>query len=139
MKQSLRSTLGLGFVLCVGLACGWTSETTSVANVAAPTEADVKQFITRKEEALATDVGSAHKSVTLTFESIRFGTPRKANAGDRVDKLITGSTVYPARVKYTSHRTWGNGDTEDKKIHYAYEFYQDEYKEWNAYLAGPVN
>lgn len=139
MKPSLLIGLGLIVVACFGLSCNVSPDATSSTIKGAPTEADVEKFITKKEEALATGTGSAHKSVKLTFESIRFGKSRKATERDRVVNGIQGSTVYPARVKYISHRTWGNGEAEDKKIHYDYELYQDEYDEWNAYLVGPVN
>lgn len=139
MKPSLLIGLCLTVAACFGLSCNGSPEAASSTTEVAPTEADVEQFITRKEEALATDTGSAHKSVKLTFESIRFGKSRKATERDRVVNGITGSTVYPARVKFISHRTWGNGETEDKNIHYDYDFYRDEFDELSAYLVGPVN
>lgn len=99
----------------------------------------VKAHITKKEKSLATGIGSAHQSVSVTFESIRFGKARKTTPKDRVVNGIEGPMVYPVRVKYTSHRRWGNGETETKNIHYDYEFYKDSYGEWNTYMVGPVN
>jgi hypothetical protein len=138
MKQSLlNSSLSLGFVLCVGLGCG-LGEKTSRPNSAGPTEADVKQFITRKEEASATGHGGQAGSVTLTFQNIRFGASREADRRDRLVNGITGSTVYPVRVKYTAHRTWPGG-SQDQTIHRDYEFFQDQNGEWDSYLVGVVN
>ena len=102
------------------------------------TEAAVKRYVTSKEEALATGVGSAPKSVQVTVGSVRFGQRRAATERDRVVNGITGKTVYPVRVQYTALRRWGNGETETKAVHSAYEFYQDEYGEWSAYHVGPV-
>jgi hypothetical protein len=76
--------------------------------------------------------------VKVTVESIRVGQKRAATERDRVVNGITGKTVFPVRVQYTSLRTWGNGETETKQVHYAYEFYQDEFGEWTAYHVGPV-
>ncbi len=105
---------------------------------AAPTEDDVRDLITRREEASATGVGSMHSGVALAFDEVRFGTPRAADERDRVVNGITGATVYPVRVRYTSNRTWGNGETEAKPIHYDYEFHRDAQGGWDAYLVGPV-
>jgi len=99
----------------------------------------VKAYITRKEKMLATGIGSSHKSVTLTFESIRFGKTRPATLRDRTVNGIEGPTVYPVRAKYVSNRVWGNGEKEAVKVHYDYEFYKDSYGEWNSYMVGPVN
>lgn len=104
----------------------------------APTDDDVRALITRREEASATGVGSMHGSVALAFDEVRFGTPRAADERDRVVNGITGATVYPVRVRYTSHRTWGNGETEARPIHYDYEFFRDAQGGWDAYLVGPV-
>ena len=102
------------------------------------TEDAVKQFVTRKEQNLATGVGSSHKSVAVDFSEVRIGATRAPNEQDKIDG-IRGDTVYPVRVKYTSNRTWGNGETEAKVIHYGYDFYRDEFGEWNAVGRGPVN
>jgi hypothetical protein len=104
-----------------------------------PTENDVKAFVTRKSEMLATGVGSSHSSVTVTFESVLFGESRATNERDRLVNGITGPTVFPVRVKWSELRRWGNGDTDTVQIHYAYEFYVDEYGQWNANSVGPVN
>ena len=141
-RSPLAAALGVASLLCfasAGSAGGAPAASTHEAEAQqAPTEAIVKRFITKQEERLATGVGSSHKSVTVTFESVRFGQKRAANARDRVVNGITGKTLYPVRVQYTSHRTWGNGETEAKKIHYGYEFYVDEFGEWTASLVGPV-
>jgi hypothetical protein len=102
------------------------------------TEDAIKRFITRKEENLATGVGSAHKSVALDFLEIRLGDPRKPNEQDKIDG-VRGDTVHPVRAKYKSTRKWGNGDTDEKTIHYNYDFYKDEFGDWNAILRGPLN
>ncbi|HEX8464887.1 MAG TPA: hypothetical protein VF627_09755 [Abditibacterium sp.] len=102
------------------------------------TAADVKAHVTKQEKRIATGVGGQHKTATVIFESIRLGKTRKTNERDRLINGVDGPMIYPARVKYTSHRTWGNGETEDKKIHYDYEFYKNSYGEWDAVLMGPV-
>jgi len=102
-----------------------------------PSEADIKAVIQRRLESLATGVGSSHKSVVVTFESIVFGEPRPLNAQDKIDGL-RGSTVYPVRAKYSELRTWGNGETETVKTHYGYDFYRDEFGELNFNAKGPV-
>jgi hypothetical protein len=99
----------------------------------------VKAYITRKEKMLATNIGSSHKSVTLSFESVLFGKTRKTTQRDRITNGIEGPTVYPVRVKYVSHRVWGNGEKEAVKVHYDYEFYKDSYGKWDSYMVGPVN
>ncbi len=101
------------------------------------TEEDVKKFVTRKEQNLATGVGSSHKSVTVDFQEIQFGATRAPNERDKFDG-IRSDTVYPVRVKFTSHRTWGNGETEDKVINYNYDFYTNDFSEWDALLQGPA-
>jgi hypothetical protein len=136
MKTSVVGIISLALALVVSLAglagCkGGQGE--------APSEDDVKRYITRKEEALATGVGSSHSSVTVNFESVRFGQSREATEKDKVVNGITGSTVFPVQAKYSSLRRWGNGETETVNIHYSYEFYRDEFGEWNAYYVGPVN
>lgn len=108
------------------------------AGTAGPTDADIKSHISKKEEALATGVGSSHKSATLTFESIKVGKARKATDRDRLVNGITGPVVYPVRVRYTSNRLWGNGSKESKTIFYEYEFFKDSFDEWNSYMVGPV-
>ena len=102
------------------------------------TEAVVKEFVSRQESRNATGVGSAPKSASVTFASVRFGAKRAADRRDRLVNGITGPTVHPARVNYTVLRTWGNGETESKTINYDYEFYKDEYGEWKAYMVGPA-
>lgn len=129
-------------LVAVGCDGGDGGKGASAASSAAPggplTEDAVKQFITRKEENLATGVGSAHKSVTVEFVEIRMGATRAPNEQDKIDG-VRGDTVYPVRAKFKSKRVWGNGETEEKLIHYAYDFYRDESGEWNALLLGPVN
>ncbi len=136
MKASVIGAVGLALALVVSqvglVGCQGGAKTQP------PSEETVKRFITRKEEALATGIGSAHASVTVTFESVRFGDSREATERDRLVNGITGPRVFPVRAKYASLRRWGNGDTETVNIHYAYEFYMDEFGEWNAYLVGPV-
>jgi hypothetical protein len=139
------SLMSLG--LLVSLVCGLSNpnpifaapkkKAKQVKNVGITSTA-VKAFITRKEKMLATGIGSTHKSVVVTFESVRLGASRKANLRDRTVNGITGPIIYPARVKYTSLRTWGNGETESVPIHYDYEFYKDAYGSWDAYMVGPV-
>lgn len=121
----------LAFLVALLAACGGGGGD-------APTEQDVRDLITRREEASATGTGSVHSGVALDFHEVRFGEPRSADERDRVVNGITGSTVYPVRVRYTSNRTWGNGQTEAVQIHYDYELYRDPMNEWNAYLVGPV-
>lgn len=79
-----------------------------------------------------------HSSVEAAFEEVRFGESRAATERDRLVNGITGPTVYPMRVRYTSNRTWGNGETEAKPIHYDYEFVRDTMGSLDAYLVGPV-
>ena len=119
---------------CDGQASGGDGAAAADAGL---TEDAVKQFVTRKEEKLATGVGSAHKSVKVEFVEVRLGAARAPNEQDKIDG-VRGDRVYPARAKYKSIRTWGNGETEEKVIHYAYDFYRDEYGEWDAVLRGPV-
>lgn len=115
-----------------------TEMTIAQAVAGGPSEADVKDFIQRAETRSATGVGSQHKSAVCTFSAVRFGASRPTNAYDRGTNGITGPTVYPVRVTYTSLRTWGNGETETKPIKYDYEFYKDQYGEWAAYRVGPA-
>ena len=112
--------------------------TSAKAQDGAPSEQDVKDLITRREKSSATGVGAVHSGVELAFDEVRFGEPRAANERDRLVNGITGPTVYPVRVRYTSNRTWGNGQTEAKPIHYDYEFYRDEMGDWDVYLVAPV-
>jgi hypothetical protein len=83
-------------------------------------------------------VGSAHQSVKVEFDEVHFGETRKPNEQDKIDG-VRGDTVYPVRAKYKSLRRWGNGETEEKVIHYNYDFYRDEFGDWNAILRGPVS
>jgi hypothetical protein len=136
MKASVVGAVGVALVLVVS-AVGLVGCKSGQGE--APSEDAVKRYITRKEEALATGVGSSHASVTVTFESVRMGESRAATEKDRVVNGITGSTVFPVRAKYASLRRWGNGETQTVNIHYSYEFYRDEFGEWNAYYVGPVN
>ncbi len=102
-----------------------------------PSEDEIKAVIQRRLESLATGVGSAHKSVVVTFDGITFGDPRPLNEQDRIDGL-RGDRAYPVRAKYSELRTWGNGETETVNTHYAYDFYRDEFGEWNYNAKGPV-
>ena len=135
MCNALHTGLGLSFALCFGLAFAHEGGAAH-APAAAPTEEVVRQYVTRRQEKL-TKSSTGPKSVTVTFESIRFGTSRKANARDEFDGIPKGETVYPVRVKYTAVYHWGSGD-EEKQIHYDYEFYKDNYGEWAALGLGPV-
>ncbi len=137
MKASVIGAVGLALALVVSQ--GVLTGCKSGAKAEAPSEETVKRFITRKEEALATGVGSKHSSVAVTFESVRFGESREATERDRLVNGIKGPRVFPVRAKYASLRRWGNGETETVNIHYAYEFYVDEFGEWDAYYVGPVN
>ena len=103
----------------------------------APTEADVQAFVTRGAEMSATGIGTSPSSVSLTFHEIRFGASRPANLQDRYNG-VTGPTMFPARVRYTSHLRWGARSTDTVETHYSYSFYVDAYGEWNALGHGPV-
>jgi len=132
-----RAAFTLLLPLAATFGCDGQASAGDGPTAGALTEDAVKQFVTRKEEALATGVGSAHKSVKVEFVEVRLGATRRPNEQDKIDG-IRGDTVYPARAKYKSVRTWGNGETEEKLIHYAYDFYRDEYGEWDAVGLGPV-
>ena len=106
-------------------------------NTAPLTEADVKAFVTRQQERSATGIGSVHKSVTLTFESVRMGAPRPINYADQLEGM-RGATIYPVQVKYQGLRRWGNGSTQTVETHYAYDFFRDEFGDWAAKGLGPV-
>lgn len=100
------------------------------------TEEIVKAHVTKLEQAL---VGkeSAHTKVDLTFQAVEIGTPRAANMQDDIDGAH-GDTIYPARVKYTSFRSWPSGETRTLEIYYAYNFYVDDFGGWGAIGLGPV-
>ena len=103
-----------------------------------PTDDDVKTYVTRKENLLAGGSLTSPKTVSVTFDEIQIG---KSRAADQRDRLVNGAkadTMFPVRVRYTSHRTWGNGQTEDVTIHYSYDFYVDEFGAWTAIHNGPV-
>lgn len=151
MKQTLATTttiLALALAGCNASATGSVTPGASTPPAAgastAPaaagklTEADVKAYVEKKEQALATGVGSAHTGVTLTWDSVQIGATRAPNEQDKIDG-VRGDAVYPVRVKYTSNRTWNNGDKEAKAISYAYDFYVDQFGGWDAVLRGPVN
>jgi hypothetical protein len=140
----LRPTLVLVLAACTG---GGDAAQASPDGAAAqqaprmeggPSMQDVQDLITRRETASATGTGGVHSGVSLAFEEVSFGDPRAATERDRVVNGITGPTVYPVRVRYTSNRTWGNGQTEAKPIHYDYEFFRDAMGGWDVYLVGPV-
>ena len=133
MVAFFRQAVGLSLVALFLAACQ------QGAGSKPPTEDEVKAYITRKAQALATGVGSAHSSTTVTFESVRFGESRSTTERDRIVNGITGPMVFPVRVKYSELRRWGNGDTQTVQIHYDHEFYVDEFGEWNTYGVGPVN
>jgi hypothetical protein len=132
MSAFFHRAIGLTLVALFLAACQQGARSTP------PTEDEVKAYITRKAQALATGVGSAHSSTTVTFESVRFGESRSTTERDRLVNGITGPTVFPVRVKYSELRRWGNGDTQTVQTHYDYEFYVDEFGEWNTYGVGPV-
>lgn len=104
---------------------------------AAPTEADVKAVIERRVRSLATGSGTSHKSVDITFQAVEFGQPRALNEQDRIDG-VRGETVYPVRARYSEHRTWGNGETQDLETYYEYDFYRDDFGAWDYVGKGPV-
>lgn len=131
----LLAACGAGPAPADGAATGLSVQ---AAEQRAPTRAEVEALITRRERNSATGVGSMHSGVSLAFHEVRFGTPRATNRNDRLNNGITGPTIYPVRVRYTSNRTWGNGETEAKPIHYDYEFFRDPMGEWDVYLVGPV-
>ncbi len=141
---SLLVSLGLVFVLCFGLA--FTHKRVSSGNTVSTglrttspadlTEEIVKQIVTKRENNL-TKYSTGPKSVTVTFESVRFGKTRGANRQDEIDGIPPGETVHPVRVKYTSMYHYSNTD-EEKNIHYDYNFYKDSYGEWAALGVGPV-
>ncbi|HEX8436104.1 hypothetical protein [Archangium sp.] len=133
MFASFSRVLGVSIVALFLAACSQSARSTP------PTEAEVKAYVTRKAQALATGVGSSHSSTTVTFESVTFGESRETTERDRLVNGISGPMVFPVRVKYSELRRWGNGDTQTVQTHYAYEFYVDEFGEWNAYGVGPVN
>ena len=97
----------------------------------------MRAFVTRRAEMSATGIGPSPSSVSLTFHEIRFGASRPANLQDRYDGVI-GPTMFPARVRCTSHLRWGAGSTDTIETHCSYSFCVDEYGEWNALGHGPV-
>ena len=135
--NSLATWALVSLLLAIG-GCGSDPHRNVIDSSPSLSEEDVREFISTKEKSLATGVGSSHTASQVEFVDIRFGNRRQTNERDRVVNGITGDTVHPVRVKYVSHRTWDDGSSEDKEIHYDYEFYQDEYGEWGAYLVGPV-
>ena len=102
------------------------------------TETIVKQVVTQREERLATGDGGSPDSVTVTFESIIFGTIRTANKQDELDGVPKGQTVYPAKVRYIPHRRWENGTKEDPEINYSYDFFVNKYGQWDSLGRGPA-
>jgi hypothetical protein len=50
----------------------------------------------------------------------------------------THCSPLASKLLYGRGVGWGNGETETKPFHYAYEFYVGEYGEWNAKGMGPV-
>jgi len=139
----INFSLILVLLLTLAFKCGNNSSDENPGNephtnTGALTEATVKQFITGREERAATGAGGSPDSVTVTFESINFGTTRTATVQDQYDGVPKGETVYPMRVKYTPHRRWINGTKEDPEIYYSYDFYLNKYGEWDALSKGPV-
>jgi hypothetical protein len=131
--QNSVITMGLVFTVFFSLAlkCG----TPSGGDL---TESDVKQLITRREKMLATGVGTSPNSADVTFESIKFGTTRTANKQDEIDGVPEDETVYPVRTKYTAHRQWGDGTSEDRETYYDWDFFKNSYGEWDAIGKGPA-
>ncbi len=133
--QPLLVSLSLVFVLCFSLAFKSRNDNSSGTGAGNLTEDIVKQIITSRENNV-TKYSTGPKSVTITFESIQFGTPRRANQQDKIDGIPT-EMVYPVRAKYTTVHHYSNED-EEKKNYYGYNFYIDSYGEWNALGTGPV-
>jgi hypothetical protein len=97
-KHPLLVSLGLVFVMCFGLAFKFSDNNHGSGTDARDlTEDIVKQIITRRENNV-TKSSMGPKSVTVTFESVRFGKPRKANEQDKIDGIPT-EMVYPVRAK----------------------------------------
>ena len=135
-KHPLLVSLGLVFVMCFGLAFKCSDNNRGSGTDARDlTEDIVKQIITRRENNV-TKSSMGPKSVTVTFESIQFGKPRKANEQDKIDGIPT-DMVYPVRAKYTTVHHYSN-ENQEKNNHYDYEFYKDSYDEWAALGVGPV-
>jgi hypothetical protein len=133
-----NSVITLGLVLTVFFSLAFRCGTPSGTSSEALTESDVKQLITRREKMLATGVGTSPNSADVTFESIKFGTTRTANKQDEFDGVPEGETVYPVRTKYTAHRQWGSGSTEDRETYYDWDFFKNNYGEWDAIGKGPA-
>jgi hypothetical protein len=121
-----NSVISLGLVFTVFFSFAFKCGTDGgSSNSGTLTDADVKQLITRREKSLATGVGTSPSSADVTFESIKFGVPE-------------GETVYPVRTKYTAHRRWGGGATEDRETNYDWDFFKNSYGEWDALGKGPA-
>ncbi len=136
--QNAILNLILIFALLSTLAFKCGDNTSNDGNFGQLTETIVKQVVTKREERLATGAGGSPDSVTVTFENIDFGTTRIANKKDEFEGIPNGETVYPVGVRYTPHRQWRNGTTEDTEIYYSYDFYLNKYGEWAVLANGPA-
>lgn len=103
------------------------------------TQEVVKKFITQREEKDQGQFNGGKNLKSISFESVQFGTSRKALPGELI-RVPAGTTIYPVRVKYTTHRAWpaNAGAPEAVTIHWTYDFYKDEYGEWTGASTGPV-
>lgn len=133
---SLSIALACGIALGVGSTHARAGKPTTLATADDPTEEIVKRHIIKGEEKL-TKYSSGPKSVTVTFEGVRFGQARTATRSDEDNGVPRGGTVHPVRVRYTSVHHYSNTD-EEHKYHNEYDFYRDSFGEWAALGRGPV-
>lgn len=95
----------------------------------------IKKIITRKENNL-TKYSTGPKKVTVTFESIQIGKPRKPTEQDKIDNMGDG-ILYPVRVKYTSTHHYADRNMVNN-LYNLYTFYVDSFEEWDAKSHGPI-
>lgn len=108
----------------------------SPANTDVLTEAMVKKLVTAKVNSAAT---SYVRSVTVTFESVRFTEPLTARiAGQYGDNHYKGAVVYPVRVKFTIVRQYAGSPDEMIKGHKEFDIYKNYYGEWDYQKARDV-
>jgi len=132
---SSRSKLLPILVLGLGVAFSAAHNVAAASDVL--TEANVKEVVTRQANHVVDGSISAPKSITVTFESVRIGSTRKANKADEYEGIPPKATIYPVRVKYTAIYHYSRSD-ETNHYYYDYLFFRDSFNDWKTLGLGPV-
>ena len=131
------SCVGLSFVFLIALGIAFKGGSVAAAPPDVLTETIVKEVVTRQANHVVDGTISAPKSITVTFESVKIGTPRKASKADEFNGIPPKATIYPVRVKYTVVYHYSRSD-ETNSYYYDYVFFKDSFNEWKALGLGPV-